>query len=123
MPVHGVDHVNIRTMDVATSAQFYVDIFDFEFRHGPAVMGQRGNWLYDSTGRPIIHFRVLEADTNSTGPIDHVALACSGKDDILERLRARNIEFAILENLLPGVTQVFLKDPHGVGLELNFSGE
>ena len=123
MPVNGLDHVNIRTMDVETSAQFYVDIFGFEFRQGPAAMGQRGNWLYDSAGHAIIHFRLLEAESQSTGPIDHIALACRGKDDMLERLRARNIAFSIAENLLPGVTQVFLKDPHGVALELNFVDE
>lgn len=123
MPVNGLDHVNIRTTNVAASAQFYVDLLDFEFRRGPMVMGQQGNWLYDNNGRPIIHFRVLEPESNSTGPIDHVALSCKGKAQILERLKARDIKFAISEGLLPGITQVFLRDPHGVALELNFAGE
>jgi catechol 2,3-dioxygenase-like lactoylglutathione lyase family enzyme len=123
MPVNGIDHINIRTTDVAASAQFYVDIFGLELRHGPLVMGQQGHWLHDSAGRPIIHFRVLQADSQSTGPIDHVALNCQGKHEMLERLSARGIEFAVAENLVPGVTQVFLRDPHGVALELNFSGE
>lgn len=123
MPVNGLDHINIRTMDVAASARFYVEVFDFVFGHGPVVMGQQGNWLHDSGGRPIIHFRVLESASASTGPLDHVALSCQGKDVILERLRARNVEFAVAEGLLPGITQVFLKDPHGVPLELNFTGE
>jgi catechol 2,3-dioxygenase-like lactoylglutathione lyase family enzyme len=123
MPVNGLNHVNIRTTDVARSAQFYVDIFDFEFRQGPLVMGQQPNWLYDNAGRPIIHFRMLEPDSKSTGPIDHVALNCQGKAEILERLKRRDIEFAVAENLLPGLTQVFLKDPHGVALELNFTDE
>jgi catechol 2,3-dioxygenase-like lactoylglutathione lyase family enzyme len=123
MPVNGIDHINIRTTDVATSAKFYVDMFDFEFRRGPEIMGQGRNWLYDIGGRPIIHFRVLEAGSDSTGPIDHIALKCQGKGQILERLRARGIEFAVTENLVPGLTQVFLKDPHGVALELNFTDE
>lgn len=123
MPVTGLDHINIRTTDVAASAKFYVDLFDFELRRGPEVMGRRGSWLYDASGQPIIHFRVLETESQSTGPIDHVALACRDKARILERLRANNIEFKIAEGLLPGVTQIVLRDPHGVSLELNFKGE
>jgi catechol 2,3-dioxygenase-like lactoylglutathione lyase family enzyme len=123
MAVNGLDHVNIRTTDVATFAQFYVDLFDFEFRQGPLVMGHQSNWLVDANGRAIIHLRVLEADSVSTGPIDHVALSCRGKAQILERLKSRHIEFGMVEGLLPGVTQVMVKDPHGVTLELNFADE
>jgi catechol 2,3-dioxygenase-like lactoylglutathione lyase family enzyme len=123
MPVSGLDHVNIRTMDVAASAKFYVDVFGFDYRHGPVVMGFQGHWLYDTAGRPIIHLRILEADSEANGPIDHIALACQGKDEIIGRLQARDIKFSIAENLTPGVTQMFLKDPHGVPLELRFEGE
>ncbi len=123
MPVTGLDHVNIRTMDVAASAQFYVEIFGFDYRHGPLVMGNQGHWLHDTAGRPIIHFRMLEAGSETTGPIDHIALACQGKDEIIARLQARGIKYSIAENLTPGVTQMFLKDPHGVPLELRFEGE
>jgi len=123
MPVSGLDHVNIRTMDVAASAQFYVEIFGFDYRRGPLVMGNQGHWLHDTAGRPIIHFRMLAADSEATGPIDHIALACQGKDEIMARLQARGVKYAITENLTPGVTQLFLKDPQGVPLELRFEGE
>jgi catechol 2,3-dioxygenase-like lactoylglutathione lyase family enzyme len=121
MPVLGFDHVNIRTTDVARSAKFYVDVFDFEYRQGEAVMGQPSNWLFDPAGRAIIHLRVLEADSQSTGPIDHIALACDGMAEILERLGARGVEYSVFENPIQPITQVFLKDPHGVPLELSFS--
>jgi catechol 2,3-dioxygenase-like lactoylglutathione lyase family enzyme len=123
MPVTGLNHVNIRTTDVAGSAKFYVDVFDFDYRQGPVVMGNQSNWLFDKSGDPIIHLRLLEAGSTSTGPIDHVALSCTGKAEILSRLEARQIKFAVADSLIPGVTQVFLTDPHGVPLELNFAGE
>ena len=122
MPVTGINHINIRTTDVAKSAQFYVEVFDFEFRSGQGVMGFQRNWLYDASGHPVIHLRVLEAGYDS-GPIDHIALDCQGKAEILARLRARDIGVNVVENLQPGVTQVILKDPHGLTLELNFKGE
>jgi catechol 2,3-dioxygenase-like lactoylglutathione lyase family enzyme len=123
MSVVGVDHINIRTTDPKASAKFYVDIFGFRHEQGPGVMGFERNWLYDETDRPIIHLRVMQADSDSTGPIDHVALACKGKAQIIERLKAHNVPHSVSDNLIPGLTQIFIKDPHGVPLELNFSGE
>ena len=122
MPVTGINHINIRTTDIAKSAQFYVDVFDFEFRQGPGITGFQRNWLYDASGHPVIHLRTLEAGSDS-GPIDHVALDCKGKVEILERLRMRGIEVNVVANLQPGVTQAILKDPHGLTLELNFRDE
>ena len=123
MPVTGLNHVNIRKTDLANSAKFYVEVFDFVYRQGPLVMGNQSNWLFDSRGAPIIHLRLMEPNSSTTGPIDHVALTCEGKAEILGRLQARDIKYAVAENVVPGVTQVFLTDPHGVPLELNFAGE
>lgn len=120
MPVSGVNHINIRTTDVEASAAFYVDIFDFEFRQGKEIMGHSQNWLFDQTGRDVIHLRSWEAETTSTGPIDHVALNCDGLDEIIQRLTARGVKFAKVDDLLPQITQVFLHDPNGVPLELQF---
>jgi catechol 2,3-dioxygenase-like lactoylglutathione lyase family enzyme len=123
MPVVGLDHVNIRTMDVEASVKFYVEAFGFEYRKGPLVMGNQAHWLCDAKGQPIIHFRELESESTSTGPFDHVALACQNKAELLARLRAHGVAFSMVENLLPGVTQVVLKDPHGITVELQVASE
>jgi catechol 2,3-dioxygenase-like lactoylglutathione lyase family enzyme len=123
MPVLGVNHINIRTADIATSAQFYVDVFGFKFLQEPAMMGFQRNWLLDQGGRPIIHFRILESVSDSPGPVDHLALDCQGKTEILERLKARKIHVSVFENVQPGVTRVFAKDPNGLMLELYFTDE
>jgi len=119
MPVTGINHVNIRTTDLAASARFYTEVLDFKFREGPQVSGQQPNWLYDKGGRPIIHLRILAPDSDSTGPIDHVALDCEGLPSVIERLKARGVEFKVAEPR-PDLTIVFVKDPHGLMLELNF---
>jgi catechol 2,3-dioxygenase-like lactoylglutathione lyase family enzyme len=121
MPVNGIDHVNIRTTDVATSEQFYVDLFGFEYRQGSEIMGNTPHWLFDAQGQPIIHFRIMEPDAPTTGPIDHVALKCQDVQSMVERLKARDVVYQMAENIVPGVTQIILKDPHGVSLELNFA--
>jgi catechol 2,3-dioxygenase-like lactoylglutathione lyase family enzyme len=122
MPVNGINHVNIRTTDVAASSRFYVEVLDFQLRQGELVMGTQPNWLYDKSGRPSIHLRVMTPDSDSTGPIDHGALDCEGLPVVMERLKERNLKFDI-SNFQPGVTVLFVKDPHGIMLELNFRGE
>ena len=121
MPVSSFDHVNIRTEDPVASAQFYVDIFDLEYRH-QLIMGNDAHWLYDEAGRAIIHFRRVDAESSSTGSIDHVALNCRDKTTILDRLGTRNIPFTAID-LQPSGALVLLKDPHGVALELRFLEE
>jgi catechol 2,3-dioxygenase-like lactoylglutathione lyase family enzyme len=118
MPVIGINHINIRTADIAASARFYVDVFDFEFRSIPMSAGQ-ANWLFDKNGQAIIHLRAMAVDSDSTGPIDHVALTCEGQAEIVERLSARGLAYSIF-NVQPDLTLVLVKDPHGVMLELNF---
>jgi catechol 2,3-dioxygenase-like lactoylglutathione lyase family enzyme len=56
----------------------------------------------------------------STGAVDHIAFNASGFDEIRARLQARGIE--ISENLLDeiGLRQLFIYDPNGVPIELNF---
>jgi catechol 2,3-dioxygenase-like lactoylglutathione lyase family enzyme len=122
MSVNGINHVNIRTADVDASARFYTEVLDFKFREGPLVMGQQPNWLFDKNGHPIIHLRVMAPESDSTGPIDHIALNCEGLPLIIDRLKQRDLEFNTA-NPLPGLTIVFVKDPHGVLLELNFRDE
>lgn len=124
MRVNALDHVNIRTRDVVASAQFYADVLGLEPRNGPASLpADQVRWLYDANDRAIIHLFRHDCAPGSTGPIHHVALSCSGKEALLERLRARGAEYSLNEVPSIGLTQVFTYDPHGVLLELNFLGD
>lgn len=122
MPVQGLDHVNIRSTDIAASVRFYTEVLGFTYRRSPEVMGHRGHWLEDEAGRAIIHLRQREAEPG-TGAVDHIALACQGKAEMLARLAERGIEYSMIDNLFPGLTQLVLRDPHGIAIELQFSGE
>jgi catechol 2,3-dioxygenase-like lactoylglutathione lyase family enzyme len=121
MAVAGLDHVNIRTTDPETSARFYEDVLGLVYRQGPVVMGNQSHWLFDSQGEAIIHFRNLEPAGANTGVIDHVALCCTDRSGMRARLKQQGIEYAESDNLTPGVAQIFVRDPHGIILELNFS--
>ena len=58
-----------------------------------------------------------------TGPFDHFAFAAHGYDETVARLTEKAIPFGAVG--VPGSTirQLFLRDPNGVNVELNFRGE
>ncbi|MCK9563135.1 MAG: VOC family protein [Bacteroidales bacterium] len=121
MRVNALDHVNIRTRDVAGSAAFYVELLGLEARNGPGPFpADQVQWLCDHDGRAIIHLFRFDCEPGPTGPIHHVALNCTGKAELIGRLEARGTEFSVNELPAAGLTQVFIHDPHGILLELNF---
>ena len=122
MPVVGLDHVNIQTRDVPGAARFYAELLGLEPRNAPSGSApDRVQWLHDDTGRPILHVGHADRDPGSTGPIHHVALACSGKAEIIERLERSGAHYDVHENESAGLTQIFTTDPQGILLELNFA--
>ncbi|MDE2301092.1 MAG: VOC family protein [Sphingomonadales bacterium] len=124
MAVCGINHVNIRSTDIAASAGFYSDVLGFTYRTHEVFGGFTSHWLHDEADQPIIHLRAMAPDAASTGPIDHVALNCRGKAGVIARLEARAIPFQVIENMgTSGVTLVLFNDPHGIALELNFAQE
>lgn len=132
MRVNALDHVNILTDDVERTARFYANVLGLDPRLAAGQLAPEiGRWLYDQNEQPIIHvvkrdFLVKNGHENplgSTGAIHHVALSCTGKTEMLDRLRQLDIEFRVNEPPAAGITQIFVRDPQGVLLELNFRGE
>ncbi len=120
MSVTGLNHVNIRSRDVLASAAFYAKVLNLSAKTGPmATAPEQSQWLLDANNQPIIHLRQYDTEPGPTGPIDHVALSCTDPEAMIAHLDALQIPFNRFNGL--GVTQLFLKDPHGVMLELQFS--
>lgn len=121
MQVTALDHINISTTNIETSARFYAELLDLDIRNIPApVSPDYARWLYDHAGNPIIHLVKRDPTAESTGPIHHVALNCIGKEELIARLRERGAEFSVHDNTSINLTQIFTRDPHGILLELNF---
>jgi catechol 2,3-dioxygenase-like lactoylglutathione lyase family enzyme len=125
--VRALDHVNVRSRDIAASARFYVELLELEVRDPPGAMtSNHALWLCDQEGRAIIHLVQHDDDKGApgpTGPIDHVALNCVGKRELIERLQQRGAQCDVYDLQAVGRTLVFTRDPHGILLELNFDGE
>ena len=122
MTVKLLDHVNIHTADLAGTVDFYVDVIGLEQGKRPTTIGRPGAWLY-CNGRPLIHLiENAQSRPASTGPIDHVAFETEGYEIMASKLTERGLAFETKE--LPDfrLRQIFVHDPNGVKLELNFRG-
>jgi catechol 2,3-dioxygenase-like lactoylglutathione lyase family enzyme len=131
MRCNALDHVNIVTEDVAGTARFYADLLGLQVRNGPPPSRpELVQWVYDDENRPIVHvnkvgaFQPIKGRDSRPGPVSgavhHVAFNCSGHGEMQERLETRGVEFG--QNAVPaiGLKQLFVVDPNGVMIELNF---
>jgi catechol 2,3-dioxygenase-like lactoylglutathione lyase family enzyme len=131
--VSALEHVTIRCAQLQRTRDFYVDFLglaegarpDFPFR---------GYWLYLG-GVPVVHL-VDAADKPSawgadreniiadapagTGSFDHVAFAGHDFAQMRQQLQAAGMVFR--ERMVPGGgrAQLFVHDPEGVLVEINF---
>ena len=68
-------------------------------------------------------FRPLDRDSRpgpTSGAVHHVALRCEGHEEMVARLKARGLEHAQNDVRSINLKQIFVVDPNGVMLELNF---
>ena len=121
MTIKALDHVNIETADLAGTVAFYTEVIGLSEGPRPSI-SRPGAWLYCGE-RPVIHLMQAEAGQEaSTGPIDHVAFEAEDFDGMAARLGARGLSYST--NELPDISlrQIFVRDPNGVKIELNFRG-
>jgi catechol 2,3-dioxygenase-like lactoylglutathione lyase family enzyme len=128
-----LEHFLIQTADLAGTRDWYVRVLglregphpDFKF---PVV------WLYAGE-RDVLHLteggaRTSEnrkrylgqqsVATRGSGVVDHVAFRCTGLAETIGRLRAEGAEFQQRMVDDQGLYQLFLLDPNGLKVELNF---
>src|ERR1700693_5292020 len=146
MEIKRIDHYSIRTLDVEASRRFYTEIIGLKVGPRPPF-DFPGVWLNKAeppadpdnpeNNYGIVHVMGVDRDNpqalidymggtdpdtqqGNTGALDHVALAVTGRAGMLERCRSSNVSY--FERTVPtlGLHQVFIKDPNGVTIELNF---
>ena len=121
MAITGLDHYALLTSDIAQTTRFYTEVVGLEAGFRPE-MTFAGVWLY-AGGEPIVHIiSGKPIPTRETGAVDHLALKATGDVDVaLEKIKAHGVEYTMRKLERTGVTQVFFRDPDGVGVELNFA--
>jgi catechol 2,3-dioxygenase-like lactoylglutathione lyase family enzyme len=127
MGVRGLDHFNITAPAdlIERVRDFYVEVIGLSVGGRPDFMSS-GFWLY-AGAEPLVHLTRSDGDDARTpaarSTFDHVAFSCEGLREFVERLERAGVEYKSDEAASLNQTQLFLRDPAGVGLELNFVGE
>lgn len=128
MQITRVDHYNLMTApeSIDVLRDFYVAALGLVVGPRPAFSFP-GHWLY-AGDRPLVHIAgkagapplTTGREGGGTGLLNHIALSCTGYDEALDRLKRAGIPYR--ERAVPdqAIRQIFITDPAGVLLELNF---
>lgn len=134
MPLTGLDHCAIRTGDLAATRDFYVDVLGLEDGDRPAFPFP-GHWLY-CEGTPVVHLIGLDEQgatglvdymgddrkvaLTGSGAVDHLAFTAADLDGMRARLKELGMESR--ERAVPDLAlhQIFVTDPNGITIEINF---
>ncbi|MGJ5119970.1 VOC family protein [Bradyrhizobium oligotrophicum] len=117
-----LDHFNIRTRNLAETVRFYEDVLGLENGARPDFAFP-GAWMY-SEGRPVVHLVDIsptsEAQKPDSGVVHHVAFVSRGFAGMKARLAEKGMPFEARQ--VPGgdLWQIFVRDPNGVMIELNY---
>ena len=123
MRVRRIGHYNLygsRSL-IKSVKTFYKSVLGFTDGFRPDFEPD-GNWLYIDES-PLLHLTIDETAGDQalpTGNLHHIALDCSGLAAFREKLRQEGVDYHM--GKVPGMkmTQLFIKDPAGICVELNF---
>jgi len=122
MGVGLLDHFNIRTRKLGDTVRFYEEVLDLKKGDRPNFAFP-GAWMY-SEGKPVVHLvdisQTDEPQKPDSGVVHHVAFASQDMTGMKQRLKLKGLPFDVRE--VPGVDvwQIFVTDPNGVMIELNY---
>src|SRR3981189_1253975 len=117
-----LDHFNIRTRNLTDTVRFYEDILGLEKGVCPKL-ALPGAWIY-SEGKAVVHLvdisKTDEPQKPDSGVVHHVAFASTGFAGMQQRLQSKGTAFESRQ--VPGgdLWQIFVNDPNGVMIELNY---
>jgi catechol 2,3-dioxygenase-like lactoylglutathione lyase family enzyme len=130
-------HYSIRTTDLERSCAFYERVLGFRRGYRPPF-DFPGTWLYmggDDSDYGTVHIIGIDPHNpaglscylgdkalpaSGTGTLDHIAFLATGVERMWDTLRAEGIAWR--DRTVPSLElhQVFIEDPSGVTIELNY---
>jgi catechol 2,3-dioxygenase-like lactoylglutathione lyase family enzyme len=134
-----LNHFSVRTLDLEATYRFYVQVLGLQEGPRPEFPFP-GYWLYqgatDVYQNAAVHIIGIDKNDASglnnylgdrdasqlkgSGALDHVAFFATGLSDMLARLKNSNIEPRCRDVPGIGLHQLFLDDPNGIVIELNY---
>ncbi len=129
MRVNQLDHINVQTVKLADTVRFYADVLDLRVGDPPPPLDpSEVQWMFDSENRAIFHLSMpgplrgvgYVNSGHDTGAVHHVALDCSGHDEMIDRLDGFGLTHRENHVTAIDLKQIFVHDPNGILLELNY---
>lgn len=122
-----LNHYTIRTTDIDACRNFYANVLGLTEGPRPAFHFP-GAWMYRGDhgdfANAVVHIISVDQQTTDglqgTGAIDHIAFNAEGLAAMLAHLDESAVLFQ--ERTVPGIGlhQLFLLDPQGIMVELNY---
>jgi catechol 2,3-dioxygenase-like lactoylglutathione lyase family enzyme len=134
-----LNHFSIRTLDMDATAIFYSKVLGLTSGPRPPFPFP-GAWMYagshDNYANAVVHIIGMDkndpeglrkylgdrdvSSMHGSGSVDHIAFFATGLEAMLKHLKAINVAFR--ERTVPsiGLHQLFLDDPSGIVIELNY---
>ncbi|MDO9147737.1 MAG: VOC family protein [Hydrogenophaga sp.] len=141
MPISKLAHFSVRTTDLVASRRFYSGILGLKEGFRPPFKFP-GAWMYlggDEADHGVVHLIAIDendpqglieylgdkdaSSLNGSAAVDHLAFLATDLQGMLEKLNNAGSEYR--QRTVPslGLHQVFVEDPSGVTIELNFPSE
>lgn len=119
MPLHSLDHVNVRTKNLDALASWYADVLGLTLGERPNAPVD-GRWMYLGD-KPIVHL----VDADQVDPVgqpalEHFALSASGLDEFLARMEATGTSYQLAEIAQIETVQVNIADSDGNHIHVDF---
>ena len=115
----GIDHVNIGTAKLAETIAFFEGLGLTPGWRPPFAFA--GAWLY-AGDRAVVHLVELPKPKAASdgAALDHFAFSIGDYEGVRQKLDASGIPYRAIA--VPGapIRQLFLRDPNGVAIELNY---
>lgn len=118
-----LDHVTVHSVDLELTERFYCGLLGMHVGERPAI-AVPGRWYYIGEAA-VVHVlsRTGPRQPGPVGAIDHFAFKARGLAAFEERLRTAGQAFERRRLAGSGAWQIFLSDPDGARVELNFAAD
>lgn len=134
MPITELHHYFVRSRDLERSRRFYCDALGFEVMPRPNFAFP-GYWLgvngkvqvhmgLDAIPGEAAHYFGTSASSarDNAGVVDHIAFQGNDAEGMMQRLAAHGLRTRTRYIAEVQLLQIFVADPDGLMLELNFPG-
>jgi catechol 2,3-dioxygenase-like lactoylglutathione lyase family enzyme len=133
MPLAFIEHFLIQSADIEKTKDWWVNVLglrvgpspDFKFPVYWLYAGDRDVLHLTQGGAAVSDNRMKylgqsSQATEGSGVVDHIGFRCTGLHDMIDHLSKLKVEFKERQVDDQGLYQLFLFDPNGVKVELNF---